>query len=464
MIFLRKTIIALLFITFFSVILLPVGAANCMTVFFDDFNDNYLDPEDWTCSAVTQTGTPVDPFLWITNINGRLEFDVPTWGDNTECTTVLNYTGEAEFEVDFQNGYEYNYLYKHFELRGEYQGVQYIAGINFRDSGWIQFYVINGQNTESIELYPCCAVRNWNWLFHLKIIRNSDGTFTGIVTDEMGHHFEATSTTAIPLDVPLNMRLDVSLWENGDPTLIWYDNAKISFLNSPPYAAPTGGGTYQIFSDVVLGGQVSDVDGDELTYVWSENGIELFSGSVTTPLYGDPIDLPEHIISNLSLGLHTLTLSVDDGVNDPVTSDITVEIIDTIAPTLAPVPNKTILWPPNHEMVDIVIEANASDNSGGPVALSVEVSSNEPEDGLCNGDEAPDWTEPVIDQANGIITLQLRSERSGAGEGRIYSILITATDDSDNSSSSTVEIIVPHDKRKKGKTKHRGKFRHRGHL
>jgi sugar lactone lactonase YvrE len=227
------------------------------------------------------------------------------------------------------------------------------------------------------------------------------------------------------------------------------DDMILTVDNSAPHAAPTGGGTYAFDNPVTLAGQVSDFDGDVLTYEWLEGTDPLVSGLRTTIIGGDPVDLPSHDITNFTIGFHTLTLHVNDGVNDPVTGDITVEIIDSTAPTLAPVPNKTILWPPNHKMVDIMIEANAGDNSGDPVTLSATVSSNEPEDGLDDEDEAPDWSELVIDQANGIIDLQLRSERSGSGDGRVYTITITATDASGNSSQSLVEIIVPHDKGKK---------------
>jgi len=226
------------------------------------------------------------------------------------------------------------------------------------------------------------------------------------------------------------------------------DSMILTVDNSAPHAAPTGGGTYEIYSPVTLGGQVSDFDGDILTYEWLESDDVLFSDNQSTIYGGDPVTLPDHIVSDLSLGIHILTLRVNDGVNDSVSSDITVEVIDGTDPTLAPVSNKTILWPPNHKMVDIVIEANASDNSGGAVTLSASVSSNEPEDGLGDGDTAPDWTEPVIDQENGIISLQLRSERSGSGEGRVYTITITASDESGNFSTADVEIIVPHDKGK----------------
>lgn len=226
------SIMLLVLVAWFWGVVVPAEAAANATIFFDDFNDNYLDPEDWTCWA-TQDNSPVDPSLWIANTNERLEFDIPTAGaeKRAACKTRLSYTGEAVYEVDFQNGCEYNYLYKHFNLVGEYQGSNYVVSINFRDAGYIQFAVGIGSNSESINLYPCCGTVNyWNWLFHLKIKRNADGTFTATVTDEFDHHFEATSTITFPLDVPLYMQVDTSLWSMGNPTLIWYDNAKITTL------------------------------------------------------------------------------------------------------------------------------------------------------------------------------------------------------------------------------------------
>jgi hypothetical protein len=159
--------------------------------------------------------------------------------------------------------------------------------------------------------------------------------------------------------------------------------------------------------------------------------------------------LPDETLFS-GLGEHIIILSVNDGVNpEPSEYTIKVNVIDSTAPIIVPMPSQTILWPPNHRMVDIWIQANASDNSGGPVMLSAVVSSNEPIDGLGDGDMSPDWTEPVIYQELGIITLQLRAERSGSGNGRIYTIKITATDSSNNSSMADVKIIVPHDQQKK---------------
>ncbi len=119
--------------------------------------------------------------------------------------------------------------------------------------------------------------------------------------------------------------------------------------------------------------------------------------------------------------------------------------LDTTPPTITSASaNPQVLWPPNQKMVDVTIVANASDNSGRPVALTAVVSSNEPQD-----DAAGDWTQPKIDQNTGIISLQLLADRSGKGSGRVYTITITATDSSGNSSTADVKIIVPHDQSKK---------------
>jgi hypothetical protein len=234
--------------------------------------------------------------------------------------------------------------------------------------------------------------------------------------------------------------------EVDDGQSVSSDDMILTIDNSAPHAAPTGGGTYSLGTSITVGGQVSDFDGDMLFYTWSEETTTFCNGETQSITGGGPVDLPVCDLPSLGLGSHTITLTVNDGINEPVSKSIPIEIIDTTAPTLSPEPNISILWPPNHKMVDITINTNANDDSGLPPTLSATVTSNEPQDGLGDGDAAPDWTEPVIDQNTGIITLQLRSERSGSGDGRIYTISITATDSSNNSSTANVEIIVPHNK------------------
>jgi hypothetical protein len=71
------------------------------------------------------------------------------------------------------------------------------------------------------------------------------------------------------------------------------------------------------------------------------------------------------------------------------------------------------------------------------------VSSNEPDNGLGDGDTANDW---VI---TGPMTVQLRAERAGNGTGRVYTITVRCTDAAGNSSERTVTVSVPKSQGKK---------------
>jgi len=100
-----------------------------------------------------------------------------------------------------------------------------------------------------------------------------------------------------------------------------------------------------------------------------------------------------------------------------------------------------VLWPPNHKLVDVTINYGVSDDCDLPAAIncSLSVSSNEPVAGTGDGDTAPDWI--VVDAH----TVRLRAERAGKGSGRIYTITITCTDSSGQSSTQRVTVGVPHD-------------------
>jgi hypothetical protein len=88
------------------------------------------------------------------------------------------------------------------------------------------------------------------------------------------------------------------------------------------------------------------------------------------------------------------------------------------------------LSPPNHKMVDVTIDY--SDSSSCPSTCTLSVTSSEP------SGETPDFV--VLDAHH----VQLRAERLGDGQGRIYTITITCTNSSGQSSSETVTVLVPH--------------------
>lgn len=96
------------------------------------------------------------------------------------------------------------------------------------------------------------------------------------------------------------------------------------------------------------------------------------------------------------------------------------------------------LWPPNHQMVHVPVDYQVADLCGNTYS-ELWVYSNEPENGLGDGDLYPDIE--IIDNHN----VMLRAERSGTGTGREYHIVIYAWDDAYNSTYSEVVVLVPHD-------------------
>jgi hypothetical protein len=235
------------------------------------------------------------------------------------------------------------------------------------------------------------------------------------------------------------------------PFTVGLDNVDLLPLvkNTPPSVNPTGAGVYELGSSVTLGGAVADNDGDLLAWTWRKaDGTVLFSGTVQAPTGGAPVDLPSRSVatSSLGLGVHALTIEVDDGQRqDPVICEVLIEVKDTTKPVLAPTTSLGMLWPPDHRLVAVTIDAHASDNDGAPT-LTATVTSNEADDGLGDGDTANDIQNVVVDQTTGRITVQLRAERSGRSAGRVYTITLTATDRTGNISITSLTVLVPRSK------------------
>ena len=66
------------------------------------------------------------------------------------------------------------------------------------------------------------------------------------------------------------------------------------------------------------------------------------------------------------------------------------------------------------------------------------VTSNEPDNGLGDGDRPNDIV--ILDD----FTFDLRAERSGTGDGRVYTITYQVTDFCGNSTVASATVTVPH--------------------
>lgn len=148
--------------------------------------------------------------------------------------------------------------------------------------------------------------------------------------------------------------------------------------------------------------------------------------------------------STFPLGVTTDTCTADDNHGNTNSCGFTVTVKDTTPPTISSLTaSPNTLWPPNHQMVPVTVAASVSDICDTtPSCKITSVSSNEPVNGLGDGDTAPDW------EITGNLTVNLRSERGGVGNGRLYTIAVRCTDASGNSSTKTVGVTVPHDQGK----------------
>ena len=102
-------------------------------------------------------------------------------------------------------------------------------------------------------------------------------------------------------------------------------------------------------------------------------------------------------------------------------------------------PSVGILWPPNHKLEAVAIQG-VTDPDNDPVAIRITgITQDEPVNGLGDGDTAPDGF------GVGTGLAQVRVERSGTGNGRVYAISFVADDGKNGSCSGQVAVGVPHD-------------------
>lgn len=107
-------------------------------------------------------------------------------------------------------------------------------------------------------------------------------------------------------------------------------------------------------------------------------------------------------------------------------------------PTLSVSVSPDSLWPSNHKYR--TVEASFVTSNDGVTVSLLSVTSNEPDNGLGDGDTPNDIV--IVDND----TIQLRAERSGNGTGRIYTITYQATNSCGASVTATATVTVPHNK------------------
>jgi hypothetical protein len=169
----------------------------------------------------------------------------------------------------------------------------------------------------------------------------------------------------------------------------------------------------------------SDPDGDALSFEWTG---PFGSASGPTPTVTLPLDA------------HTVGLVVDDGKGGTDADEVGIEVVDVTPPDITDlVATPSVLWPPDHKFRHVTVVPTATDacSAAAPACRIVSVTSDEPVNGVADGNTAPDW---II---TGELAVKLRAERSGVGDGRVYTITVACVDELGNGSTETASVVVP---------------------
>ncbi|HUQ31236.1 MAG TPA: hypothetical protein VM095_03910, partial [Pyrinomonadaceae bacterium] len=135
-----------------------------------------------------------------------------------------------------------------------------------------------------------------------------------------------------------------------------------------------------------------------------------------------------------------ITLRVTDPSGAYGEDTVVVNVIDTTAPALTSNGQVISFWPLNKQYRQIGVAdlvASASDSCDAGVNLSsVVIEKVTSDEGSASGNDI------VI--AAGCKSVQLRADRDGSGDGRVYTITFRVRDTAGNTTTLKRQVLVPH--------------------
>jgi len=156
-----------------------------------------------------------------------------------------------------------------------------------------------------------------------------------------------------------------------------------------------------------------------------------------TASFGDSI--PETASFALE-GSYTLSFGVRDKDGDDGSDSLVVEVLNRPLVCSDAAPSIATLWPPNHRFVAIDV-LGVTDPEGDPIVITIDsILQDEPVAAAGGGSTSPDG------RGVGTATAEVRAERVGGGNDRVYHIYFTADDGHGGTCSGEVLVGVPKSK------------------
>lgn len=141
----------------------------------------------------------------------------------------------------------------------------------------------------------------------------------------------------------------------------------------------------------------------------------------------------------------TVTFTATDKTGNSVQCTADVTVVDNTAPEFEISVDPSALWPPNHKMVDITVTVDELSDvcDPDPVVTLVSITSDEAPNDNGDGNTEPD----IMGAMTGTDDreFQLRAERDGRQDGRVYTIVYEASDICGNTTERSVTVTVGHD-------------------
>jgi hypothetical protein len=146
-----------------------------------------------------------------------------------------------------------------------------------------------------------------------------------------------------------------------------------------------------------------------------------------------------HVYS--TAGVHTIQVCVNDGYDENCSNE-TITVYYDCSTAL---PSNAQIWPPNHKMFPVsILEVFDNDNNLLPITIT-DIFQDEPPIEVGGNYKFPDG------EGIGTDVAWLRAERSGQGDGRVYTVFFTADDGQGLACDGFVKVCVPHDQKRRNK-------------
>jgi hypothetical protein len=158
----------------------------------------------------------------------------------------------------------------------------------------------------------------------------------------------------------------------------------------------------------------------------------------TGPFQGGLAMGAEATVQFAGVGDFRVDLEVDDGFgSSQCGADVT--IADTTPPVVTCAVAIPRLLPRAHRLVAVGLTTTAADSCVGALPVTAAVFADEDDEaGRGAGRHSPDAKQDP--------DLRLRAERAGGGDGRVYLVVVSATDPSGNVGHACCTVAVPHDR------------------